>query len=272
MAQESGRNARSAPRAPLPSRPVRGQAPARRVAPRLSPPRPGQGRAPLSLEEKQRRAAARRAAEERAREERARAREVRRFRRRRLYLLASLFAVLFTAVYFIALSAIVNRTTPDKDAVGVQIFRAGEKDPVKIYTAEETVFGGSTYLPLSALEEFVSVSQSGDHASRSLIFSGGDEISFHLGTPDCVANGVRVSLSAPAFLKDDVLYLPADFFSLRMNCFEYTYSPAVKANVLTFMTGQTPALTTRTMTSTPRVDPATIPASPNPETPAPAAT
>lgn len=222
-------------------------------------PRPTQNRAPLSLEERQRRAASRREAEERAREERARERSLRRFRRRRLFTLASLLSLVIVVGYYAILMAGLNRTPAPEDAYPVQIFRAGEKNALKTYTVEETYFNGNVYLPLSALQEFTTVTQYGDHARRSLAFSGGDIASFDLGTPNCEINGVRVSLTAPVFLKDDVLYLPVDFFFRRMNCFEYTYSSALNANVLTYLSEITPALTAREMEKPEPLDESRIP-------------
>ena len=97
---------------------------------------------------------------------------------------------------------------------------------------------------------------------ETVAFSGGDVATFTLGTPNCEINGVGMSLEAPVFLKDDVIYLPVDFFYRRMNCFEYTFSSPLNANVLTFLPEVPPGLVAHVMTSSPRIDPATVPAAP----------
>jgi len=65
-----------------------------------------------------------------------------------------------------------------------------------------------------------------------------------LGSSLALINGQRVFLEHPAFLKDDLLYLPVDFYEYHMNCFDYTHASALAANVLTFDPGVTPAFTT----------------------------
>ena len=193
------------------------------------------------------------------------AREIRRFRRKRLFLLSFLLALVFTAGYFAFRMATISRVTVStKGAYGVQLFRENEKNAVKTYTVKETYFNKSTYLPLDALQEFVTVTESGDEHHRSLILPNGDQVTFDLGTPNCTVNGVRASLEAPVFLKDDVLYLPVDFFSRWMNCFTYTFSSPLDAYVLSFSGDVTPALTTRAMNATPKIDVAAKPATPAP--------
>lgn len=214
----------------------------------------------LSPEARRAKEAARREAIERAREEKLRQKALRRLRRRRLFVLSSVFALVIVAIYYVVLFAGLGKTQAPKDAYPVQIFRAGEKDALETLSVEETLFNGNTYLPLSVLQRFVTVTQYGDHARRSLSFSGGDIATFDLGTPNCEINGVRMSLEAPVLLKDEVLYLPVDFFFRRMNCFEYTYSSPLKANVLTFLPELSPALVPQAMSITPRIDPNTVPA------------
>ena len=188
--------------------------------------------------------------------------KVRRFRRRRLFLLSFLLSLVIVAGYYTVLMTGISKSVPEKEVYPVQVFRAGEKNALKTYSVEETRFNGATYLPLTALQEFVTVTQYGDHARRSLSFSGGDIATFDIGTPNCVLNGVKASLEAPVLLKDDVLYLPVDFFFRRMSCFEYTFSSPLNANVLTFLSDVTPALTAHEMANTGRVDPATVPPAP----------
>lgn len=231
--------------------------------PRSGQSRPApQNRAPLSLEERQRRAASRRAAQERARAERVRQMRIQRIRRRRLFILSSLLALVIVAGYYTVLVSGLGKAQEPKEAYPVQVFRAGEKEAMKTYTVQETYVNGDIYLPLSALQEFVTVTQYGDHARRSLSLSNGDSVTFDLGTPNCVVNGVQVSLTAPVFIEGEELYLPVDFFYRRMNCFEYAFSSPLNANVLTYLSDVTPALTSHVMTASPRIDPATVPAAP----------
>ncbi|MBQ3866248.1 MAG: hypothetical protein II776_05045 [Clostridia bacterium] len=223
-------------------------------------------RPPMTREEAARRAAARREAERRraeaearAKAEKARQKRIRRFRRRRLFALSFILSLFIVIGYFVILFATVGRADKPRGAYPVQVFRAGEKKAAVTLSVEETSVNGTTYLPVTVLSEFVTITQYGDQDTRSIGLAGGDWISFDLNTADCVVNGEHASLEAKVFMKGDVLYLPADFFFRKMNCFEYTYSSALSANVLTFLDGVTPALNGRTMTRTGRIDPASVP-------------
>jgi len=89
-----------------------------------------------------------------------------------------------------------------------------------------------------------------------------------LGTDIADINGERVFLEGCCFMKDEVLYLPVDFFEDKMNCFDYTHSSALAADVLTYLDPIQHSFRFSPAQATPSVDYSTVPVIPTvPETP-----
>lgn len=146
------------------------------------------------------------------------------------------------------------------------LFTEGERKENKILPAEEVSFGGYVYLPVKNLEEYMAISQFGDHKTRSiLLLSSGEYATFYLGSEEAEINGVRVSLKAPSFMKGDELYLPIDFYAEKMNCFTYAASVAAYGGDTLTYSGKDPSFLFRPFPLEAPVDPATIPVFTPPE-------
>lgn len=225
--------------------------------PRPAPEKNGEGRAkarptakrkPLSPEEKKRRAEA--AAQEK--ERRAQEKLLRRARRRALFVASLATSLVFVVLYYVFVGvSIATRPDGREDAMPVVIYRGTASKEEARLEVEEVYFKGTYYLPLTVLEPYVTVTEFGDHSTRSFALSGdGGYATFFLNSCDAVICGVRVSLEGESFIKDNVLYLPADFYRDKMNCFTFEKSTALAAWVFTFreetppafrMTAQSPA-------------------------------
>ena len=235
-------------------------------APRKAPAQKAQ----LSPEERRRLQAKRKEEMRRLAEEKAHRAALRRRRRKMLFRLSFILSLVFVFAYWIWVAlSISNRPSDADQALPLYLFTEGERKEDAILEPEEVFFNQNVYLPVTKLEEYMAISQFGDHITRSfLIPSSGEYATFYLGSEEAVINGQAVSLKAPAFLKDEVLYLPADFYAEKMNCFTYSESVAAYgANVLTF-TGESPSFLFHSFPPSPPVDPATIPVfTPPPEEP-----
>ena len=216
----------------------------------------------LSPEEKRRREIRRRK-EEARREALAREREkLRRERRQRLFRLSLVAGVIFTVFYwcFVCIS-IVNRADGNEEALPLMLFTEGEREADKTIVAEEVHFDGKLYMPVKELEKYMAISQFGDYQTRSfLICESGEYATFYLDSTCAIVNGQRVALKEKAVLVDDQLYLPIDFYQDKMNCFTFTESAPLAANVLTFQGEVTPGMTFRQDEECAPVDVATVPA------------
>lgn len=199
---------------------------------------PKQTRPALSPEERRAREKKRREALRQEKEERARLLRLRRQRRARLFRLCLSVSLVLVVFYWawVAIS-ITTRSDGSEDALPLMIFTEGERKEDKTFSPEEVCVGEVKYLPLTELENYMAISQFGDHETRSfLICSSGEYATFYLGTTEAIINGIHVSLKEPVFLKEDVLYLPVDFFADKMNCFTYSASVAAYgADVLTYL-------------------------------------
>lgn len=238
----------------------------RRQAPPKKGTAPGRAapkKAPLSPEETRRRA--------KRKEEAARARELARqrrqeaaLRRRALFRVSFAVALVFLVLYVVWVAVdICTRSDGNEDALPLLIFTDTEKKEDMRLEVEEVSFGGKLYLPVTALEPYMAISQFGDYQTRSfLLCESGQYATFYLGTPLAIVNGVRVNLKEIVFVKDDILYLPMDFYTDKMNCFTLTESTPLAANVFTFLSEVPPAFRFHTTGGCPTVDPATIPVAP----------
>jgi hypothetical protein len=198
------------------------------------------GKAPVKREQ-----AAVQAEERRIRkEEKLHWKRIRRGRRRRLFLVSFLLSLVFVGIYYsyVALS-IHFRNDGTDEALPVLIFTNGQREADSEWSVQEVSFGGGTYLPVTMLEEYMAISQYGDYETRSFLLSvSGEYASFFPGSTRALVNGQTVYLEYPPFLLEGELYLPVDFFEYKMNCFDYTHSSALAANVLTFYPDRTPSL------------------------------
>ena len=235
----------SRPRGQRPVAPQRKPAAPRAAAPKSSPPKKQPSTEEIARIAAKRREEARR---RREREEAAREAEARRARqkreRRRIILLSSfLVALVFVGLYWAWVWLDVTlRPDGNADALPVLVFTKDERKEDVRFEVEDAVFDGVSYLPVTFLEPYVTVTEFGDYTTRSFLIRDTEEYAtFYLDTCSAVINGERVSLKHPAFLKDNVLYLPLDFYSSKMNCFEYTLSSALGASVLTFDPSVTPS-------------------------------
>jgi len=190
----------------------------------------------LSPEEKQNRARKKREAERRRLQEKQRQREMRRVRRKKLFVLSFALALVFVLLYWCGIALLIaNRSDGREEALPLLIFTEGERKEDARIEPEECYFSDHYYLPITFLESYTTISQFGDYQTRSVLIGGtGEYATFYLGTSEAVVNGRKVSLEENVFLKDDVLYLPVDFFTNKMNGFQFTTSSALAAVVLTY--------------------------------------
>ena len=212
----------------------------------------------------------RREKERLAREEAAQMRELRRMRRKKLFLLSFCLSLVFVLLFYGASSLrIALRPDGTEDGLPLLVYTLGEREADRKFAAEEVTFAGGIYLPVTLLEDYMAIIQYGDHATRSFLLpESGQYATFFLGTGIADINGERVFLKGNSFMKDEVLYLPVDFFEDKMNCFDYTHSSALASEVLTFLDNVKPALRFSPATATPSVDYSTVPVIPSvPETP-----
>lgn len=223
-------------------------------------------------EKRRRIAEARRAAKEEA----LRQRRLRRARRIRLLKLSFLASLVMVILYWVWVGvSIASRSDGSEDALPLLIFTEGERKEDSSLEIEEVFFRGTYYLPITELEPYMAISQFGDHKTRSFLLCGSEEYAtFTLGTPEVEINGVHVSLKADSFVKNNVLYVPMDFFTDKMNCFSFTESVPLAANVLTFNESVSPSFRFRPSPVMQTVDQATVPVAPvlpadpaNPDTP-----
>ena len=191
----------------------------------------------LSPEERRRRARLAREEAQRRREEKARVAARRRVQRRALFRRCFVLSLVFVVLYWAVVALIITkRSDGSEDLLPVMIFTDGNREADKTLSPETGAVNGVMYLAVTELEQYFTISQFGDHRTRSFaIASTGEYATFALDSDEAVINGVPVSLTHPALLREDVLYLPLDFFASAMTCF--TFSPAVAsygADVLTF--------------------------------------
>lgn len=232
-------------------------------------PRVAQGQAQrkseADLQEKRRRSAAqRRERQMREREEARRRALIRKQRRARLFRHSLAAGLAFTVLYwcFVGFS-IAGRPDGNEEALPVLLFTQGERKEDAKMAAEEVNFAGKVYLPVTFLERYMAISQFGDYQTRSfLICESGEYATFYLGSQGAIINGERVCLKEDVFVKDDVLYLPVDFFTDKMNCFTFEESAPLAANVLTFRQDLEPGMQFHPQTESAPVDFATVPVAP----------
>ncbi len=189
----------------------------------------------------------------------------RRERRRVLFRVSLSIALVFVLLYWgwVALSIGNRQDKASEDALPLLIFRDGQRKEDTRLEAQEVFFHGSSYLPVTFLEPYMAISQFGDYQTRSfLLCDTGEWATFYLGSCNAIVNGEKVSLRSAVFLRDEVLYLPVDFFSDKMNCFTFTHSSALSANVLTYNESVSPGFYFHASSPTAPVDPATAPAPP----------
>lgn len=232
-------------------------------------------RAP-SPEEKKRLAAKKREEARLAEERRKREKLARKKRRGRLFAISFALALCFVVLYWgwVALS-IANRADGSENALPLLIFTEGNREEDSRLEADEVTFGGGEYLPVTVLEKYTAISTFGDYTTRSfLITANGEYATFTLNSCNVLVNGQKVSMKADAFLKDDVLYIPVDFFTDKMTCFTYSHSSALAANVLTYLPENEISFVFRDTPTSATVDVATVPVAPtvpedpeDPETP-----
>lgn len=244
--------------------------PAAKAAPKAaSKPTPSPEQKKALLEK--RREEARRLSEQKKKD-----RLARKSRRKKLFALAFLLSLVFVGIYWgwVAFS-IHSLGGVDENALPVLLFTDGKREEDARLEAEEVNFDGEEYLPVTVLENYMSVSVFGDHVTRSFLLSAdGQYATFTLNSCNVVINGEKVSMKGESFLKDDVLYLPVDFYTEKMTCFTYTHSSALAANVLTFLPENEITFTFQGTPTSPTVDFATVPVVPtlpedpeNPENP-----
>jgi len=221
-------------------------------------------------EEKKRREAKRREEARIAAENRRRAKIARKKRRGRIFALSFVLALVFVVLYWAWVAfSIFGRTSLSEDALPLLIFTDGKREEDVRLEAEAVTFGEEVFLPVTVLEKYTAISIFGDYDTRSfLIRQGGDYATFTLGSCNVLVNGQKVSMKSAAFLKDDVLYIPVDFFTDKMTCFSFAHSSALAANVLTYFPEGEMTFVFRDMPPSPTVDVSTAPVIPTvPETP-----
>ncbi len=227
-------------------------------------PQSGPVKKKISSEEQKRREAKRREEARIAAENRRRAKLYRKKRRARILALSFALALVFVVIYWAWVAfSIMTRADLPEDALPILIFTDGERKEDLRFEAEEITFGDGAFLPVTVLEKYTAISIFGDYDTRSfLIRQGGEYATFTLNSPAVLVNGEKVSMKASAFLKDDVLYIPVDFFTDKMTCFTYAHSSALAANVLTYLPQAEMTFVFRDMPTSPTVDISTAPVIP----------
>lgn len=203
-----------------------------RTAPNQKPNPSAEQRKKASLRKK-------REAEEKAERRRIAARRKR--YKRGLFRISLALALVFVMLYYAYVAiAIITRSDGSSDAMDTLVFQEGKRKEEKNLSAEVTYRKGAYYLPITELEKMITISQFGDHRTRSFMLCESEEYaSFVLNSCDVIVNGERVSTKNPAFVENDILYLPMDFITEKMNCFTFSEAvPAYGANVLTFLKTQ----------------------------------
>ena len=188
----------------------------------------------LSPEELKKREA-RKLYEERRREEKRRQALLRKKRRKQLFRVSFALSLVFVLLYwaFVAVS-IATRVKAGEEVLPLMVFTEGKRKEDKTYKPEELLFAGKKYLSVKELSPYMTVSQFGDGKTRSFQLENGEWATFHLGSEEAVVNGVHVSLSAPATVVEEDLYLPVDFYGAKMTLFDYSSAvPTYGADVLT---------------------------------------
>lgn len=219
----------------------------------------------LTLEERRRRERARREAIRRQKEEAARQRRIRKARRQRLFRLSFIGGLILVILYWSVVAAlIINRADGSEDALPLLIFEQGERKEKDEFQPEEICIGETKYLPVSFLEDYLAISQFGDHKTRSfLICANGEFATFYLNNEEVIINGEHCAMKAPALMKDGELLLPIDFYAEKMSCFELGKNNATYgADVLTFLKDQPATFSLNTCTPDAPVDYATVPVAP----------
>ena len=151
-----------------------------------------------------------------------------------------------------------------EDALPLLIFEQGERKEKDEFQPEEICIGDTKYLPVSFLEDYLAISQFGDHKTRSfLICANGEFATFYLNNEEVIINGEHCAMKAPALMKDGELLLPIDFYAEKMSCFELGKNNATYgADVLTFLKDQPATFSLNTCTPDAPVDYATVPVAP----------
>lgn len=235
--------------------------PATRPAPKSEGNKPRRAPNALSPEEKRRREEVLRTlkAEEQARRQAAAAQ--RKTRRIRLFRLSGIFSVVLVLIYWLAVALMIRgRDDGSENAVPVKIFTEASRKEDKTFKVDDVYFNGTYYLPVTFLKDYTAISEFGDHKTRSFSLAAtGEYASFDLGTGNAVVNGQTVSIKAVSFVKNDTLYLPVDFYTDKMSCFEFAYSSALSANVLTYLESAGMGFTFHESRESARVDVSTAP-------------
>ena len=202
----------------------------------------------------------RKLAAQKRREEKRRLALLRKRRRQQIFRLSFALSLLFLILYWSVVAILIGtRDTSAKDALPLMVFTQGERKPDEEYEKSEFLVGGVKYLPVTKLSPYFTASQFGDSMTRSIQLKNGQWATFYLGTCEAVINFVHTSLSAPALLMEDELYLPLDFYSEKMNCFELKRDDAThEADTLTVLPVE-PAFRFGDMPSSPTVLKNTIP-------------
>ncbi len=219
----------------------------------------------LSPEEKRRRARLKREEIIRRKKEILQQKRLRRERRKRLFILSFWVAVILVALYWTVVAiSITNRPDGSKNALPLLLFEQGKREEKEEYLPEEICIGSTKYLPVTFLNDFFAISEFGDQKTRSfLICSNGEFATFYLNNEEIVINGERVSMQAPALMKDGKLFLPIDFYAEKMSCFELgKNNTTYGADVLTFLNDREPTFTFHSCPLETPVDYATVPIAP----------
>lgn len=189
----------------------------------------------LSPEEMKKRESAKKAAAQKAREEKKRLAALKRKRRKQLFRLCFSLALIFVVLYWCYVAfAISTRVKAEEEILPLMIFTEGKRTEDLTLKPEEILLEGKSYLAVTKLSDYMTVSQFGDNKTRSFQLKNGQWATFHLGSEEAVINGVHVSLSAPARVVDGELCLPVDFFGTKMTSFDFSAAVSTYgADVLT---------------------------------------
>lgn len=193
-------------------------------------------RRPLTEEQLQRRRE-REAALQREMLARKRREQKRKMHQKRLFRFCFILSLVLVAIYWTVVTiSIVCRPDGTEDALPLLLYTDGASKADKEYEPETVCIGSQKYLPIHFLEKYFTISEFGDHETRSFqICSTGEFVTFFVNTEEGIINGQRFSMKAPALVKDEILYLPVEFYGEKMHCFEYSKNNSTYgADVLTF--------------------------------------
>ncbi len=153
---------------------------------------------------------------------------------RMLLIFLVLYAVMMLIVgVFTFISLRVKPRIDTKNLYTLEIDYQNEEQKNKKYDAEDVYIDKNFYVPISALQELVEITVTGDKEKVGFIFEKSSEYAkFEIDTDRAWVNGNKVELSQNAKYIDNTLFLPWDFFTTHLQGMVYEENEETKTYVL----------------------------------------